>query len=222
MLRIAPLGAGRIGQLHARLVASEPDVSVVVSDVDVRRARELAMLIGAEVARSTKDALTVAGAVIIAASTGACRPSARSPSRSTCLRRSPWSITSRPWVCQSRSASAASTRPTSRPAGSCHQVSWERCTSSGSSPITTSRRPTTYPRVRRALPGLVHPWLRCPALGHPSGGRGVYAAGSVRGFSGVRATRRPCTPRDALQAMRASVAAGRSHLEHHSVSLDEV
>jgi myo-inositol 2-dehydrogenase/D-chiro-inositol 1-dehydrogenase len=32
----------------------------------------------------------------------------------------------------------------------------------------------------------------------------------------------PCTPRDALQAMRTSVAAGRSRLEHRPVSLDEV
>lgn len=70
-MRIALLGAGRIGQLHGRLVASQPGVSVVVADVDSDRARKAAADIGGSVADSPQKAFDVVDAVIVAASTDA-------------------------------------------------------------------------------------------------------------------------------------------------------
>jgi myo-inositol 2-dehydrogenase/D-chiro-inositol 1-dehydrogenase len=70
-MRIAVVGTGRIGQLHGTLMASQPDVSVVLSDVDRERASALAHQIGADVAPSPDAALDQADGVIIAASTNA-------------------------------------------------------------------------------------------------------------------------------------------------------
>jgi myo-inositol 2-dehydrogenase/D-chiro-inositol 1-dehydrogenase len=71
-MRIALLGAGRIGQLHGRLVASQDDVSeVIVADVDGARAAKLATTIGCRVAPSVESALEVADAVLVTASTTA-------------------------------------------------------------------------------------------------------------------------------------------------------
>ena len=55
----ALLGAGRIGQLHGRLVASQPDVTeVIVADVDPRRAQEAAEAIGGRTAAGAAEAWT--------------------------------------------------------------------------------------------------------------------------------------------------------------------
>jgi myo-inositol 2-dehydrogenase / D-chiro-inositol 1-dehydrogenase len=70
-VKIALLGAGRIGQLHGKLVGSEPDVEVVVHDVDAGRARAAADAIGGTVAPSLDAALGAADATLIAASTNA-------------------------------------------------------------------------------------------------------------------------------------------------------
>jgi myo-inositol 2-dehydrogenase / D-chiro-inositol 1-dehydrogenase len=70
-VRIALIGAGRIGQLHGSVVAGEPDVSVVVSDADEARARTAAEAIGGRAVRSPAEAMGEADAVIIAASTDA-------------------------------------------------------------------------------------------------------------------------------------------------------
>lgn len=69
-MRIALLGAGRIGQLHGQLVASQPGVDeVIVHDVDPDRARETAAVVGGRVAPTVEAALAEADAVLIAAST---------------------------------------------------------------------------------------------------------------------------------------------------------
>ena len=69
-MRIALLGAGRIGQLHGQLVAAQPGVEeVIVNDVDEARARETAELVGGRVAETVDAALGDADAVLIAAST---------------------------------------------------------------------------------------------------------------------------------------------------------
>ncbi|MEA2537937.1 MAG: myo-inositol 2-dehydrogenase / D-chiro-inositol 1-dehydrogenase [Chloroflexota bacterium] len=71
-MRIALLGAGRIGRMHGTLVAAQPEVDeVIVSDVDPGRAAETAAAIGGRVARTPEDALDGADAVIVAASTDA-------------------------------------------------------------------------------------------------------------------------------------------------------
>lgn len=71
-MKVALLGAGRIGQLHGRLVAAEPDVEeVIVNDVDDGRARQVAELVGGRVAATVEEALAEADAVLIAASTDA-------------------------------------------------------------------------------------------------------------------------------------------------------
>lgn len=69
-MRIALLGAGRIGQLHGQLVASQPGVDeVIVHDVDPDRARETAAVVRGRVAPTVEAALAEADAVLIAAST---------------------------------------------------------------------------------------------------------------------------------------------------------
>jgi len=71
-LRIALIGAGRIGQLHGRLVAAQSGVDeVVVADVDAARAREVAAAIGGRAAVDVDAALDAADAAIVAASTNA-------------------------------------------------------------------------------------------------------------------------------------------------------
>jgi len=69
-MRIALLGAGRIGQLHGQLVAAQPGVAeVIVNDVDPARAREVATLVGGRVAATVGEALAGADAALVAAST---------------------------------------------------------------------------------------------------------------------------------------------------------
>jgi myo-inositol 2-dehydrogenase / D-chiro-inositol 1-dehydrogenase len=70
-VRVALIGAGHIGRLHGTLVASQPDVSVVISDIDEQRARATAEHIGGTSAPSPEAAMDGADAVIIAASTNA-------------------------------------------------------------------------------------------------------------------------------------------------------
>jgi myo-inositol 2-dehydrogenase / D-chiro-inositol 1-dehydrogenase len=71
-VRIALLGAGRIGRLHARLLASTEGVeTLVVGDVDATRAAEVAASVGATGMPSIDSALDAADAVVIAAATAA-------------------------------------------------------------------------------------------------------------------------------------------------------
>jgi len=71
-MRIALLGAGRIGLLHARLVAAQPGIDeVVVADPDASRAADAARAVGGRVAATPEAALGGADAVIVAASTNA-------------------------------------------------------------------------------------------------------------------------------------------------------
>jgi myo-inositol 2-dehydrogenase/D-chiro-inositol 1-dehydrogenase len=71
-MRVALLGAGRIGRLHARLLTATEGVdTLVVADVDAARAAEVAAEVGATVAPSMDAALDAADAVVIAAATGA-------------------------------------------------------------------------------------------------------------------------------------------------------
>jgi myo-inositol 2-dehydrogenase/D-chiro-inositol 1-dehydrogenase len=71
-MRIALLGAGRIGRLHGALLAAQPDVDeVIVSDVDPGRADETASAIGGRTAGSADEAIASADAVVVTASTDA-------------------------------------------------------------------------------------------------------------------------------------------------------
>lgn len=71
-MRIALLGAGRIGQLHARLLIGTPGVAgVIVADDAGQRAAALAAEVGATVASSIEAGLRSADAVVIAATTSA-------------------------------------------------------------------------------------------------------------------------------------------------------
>ncbi len=71
-MKVALIGAGRIGRLHGIVMASQPDVDeVVVADVDPRRAAETAAVFGGRVATSADKAMDGADAVIVAASTDA-------------------------------------------------------------------------------------------------------------------------------------------------------
>jgi myo-inositol 2-dehydrogenase / D-chiro-inositol 1-dehydrogenase len=71
-MRVALVGAGRIGQLHGRLLAAQADVEeVVVADADPVRARASAESIGGRLAASVEEALDSSDAAVIAASTKA-------------------------------------------------------------------------------------------------------------------------------------------------------
>ena len=71
-MRIALLGAGRIGRLHARLLNETPGVDeVVVADADAARAAEVAAEVGATATPTIDAALDGAEAVVIAAATSA-------------------------------------------------------------------------------------------------------------------------------------------------------
>jgi len=71
-MRVALLGAGRIGRLHARLLSATQGVdSIVIGDVEQERAAEVAGSVGATVASTMDAALDAADAVVIAAATSA-------------------------------------------------------------------------------------------------------------------------------------------------------
>jgi len=71
-MRITLIGAGRIGSLHARLLAATPGIDqLIVADVDSARAREVAAAVGAQAIDSIPDAIRAADAVVIAAATTA-------------------------------------------------------------------------------------------------------------------------------------------------------
>jgi myo-inositol 2-dehydrogenase / D-chiro-inositol 1-dehydrogenase len=71
-MRIAVLGAGRIGTVHARTLLDLPEADrVTISDVDEPRAAEVAAEVGAAAAPPIADAIGDADAVVIAAATSA-------------------------------------------------------------------------------------------------------------------------------------------------------
>jgi myo-inositol 2-dehydrogenase / D-chiro-inositol 1-dehydrogenase len=71
-MRVALLGAGRIGRLHARLLSATPGVEhLTVADADPDRAVEVAADVGATAVPTIEAALDSAEAVVIAAATEA-------------------------------------------------------------------------------------------------------------------------------------------------------
>jgi myo-inositol 2-dehydrogenase / D-chiro-inositol 1-dehydrogenase len=71
-MKVALLGAGRIGHLHARLLNATPGVDeLIVADTVPGRADEVATDVGARAAPSLEAALDAADAVVIAAATTA-------------------------------------------------------------------------------------------------------------------------------------------------------
>jgi myo-inositol 2-dehydrogenase/D-chiro-inositol 1-dehydrogenase len=71
-MRVALIGAGRIGALHARLLTATPGVDrVVIADAMPERATTVARDVGAEAAASIDAALDGAETVVIAAATDA-------------------------------------------------------------------------------------------------------------------------------------------------------
>jgi myo-inositol 2-dehydrogenase / D-chiro-inositol 1-dehydrogenase len=71
-MRVALIGAGRIGHLHARILSATPGVDeLVVADPVAERADEVATQVGAVAAPTVEAALDTADAVIVAAATTA-------------------------------------------------------------------------------------------------------------------------------------------------------
>jgi myo-inositol 2-dehydrogenase/D-chiro-inositol 1-dehydrogenase len=71
-VKVALIGAGRIGRFHAHLLCDTPGVSeLLVADAVADRAAEVAADVGARAASSIEAALDEAGATVIAASTDA-------------------------------------------------------------------------------------------------------------------------------------------------------
>ena len=71
-MKVAVLGAGRIGALHAGLLAANPDVdTVLVADELAERAREVAGSVDGGEAAPIGDAIAAADATVITAATSA-------------------------------------------------------------------------------------------------------------------------------------------------------
>lgn len=71
-MKVAVVGAGRMGQVHARLLASAKAVSeLVIADADVDRAKAVAEDLGAEAVCDPMDALDSVDAAVIATPTQA-------------------------------------------------------------------------------------------------------------------------------------------------------
>lgn len=71
-MRLAVLGAGRMGRLHAGLLAAMPGVSrLLVADLDPARAAEVAREVGGEAVATIGDALDRADALVVTAATDA-------------------------------------------------------------------------------------------------------------------------------------------------------
>ncbi len=69
-MRIALLGAGRIGRLHARLLAElVGPADLLVADIEADRARDVAFSVGAIAAETVDEAIGRADALVIAAAT---------------------------------------------------------------------------------------------------------------------------------------------------------
>ena len=74
-MKIALLGAGRIGRLHGRLLSETPGIdALVIADATPERANVLAADLGATAAATVEAALERADAVVIAAATDAHAP----------------------------------------------------------------------------------------------------------------------------------------------------
>ena len=74
LMRIAVIGVGRMGVVHARTLASLPGVDALVADVDRDRARAVAEELGVDAAGDVADAMKGSDAVVIAAATDAHAP----------------------------------------------------------------------------------------------------------------------------------------------------
>lgn len=71
-MRVTLLGAGRIGRLHARILAETDGVEeLIIADSDAERARDVAAEVGAAAVDTIEAALRRADAVVIAAATDA-------------------------------------------------------------------------------------------------------------------------------------------------------
>jgi myo-inositol 2-dehydrogenase/D-chiro-inositol 1-dehydrogenase len=69
-VKVALIGAGRIGEMHARILAKTPGVDeLLVADVDTQRARHVAEQNGGRAVPSNDEAIDQADAVVIAAGT---------------------------------------------------------------------------------------------------------------------------------------------------------
>ena len=74
-MRVGLIGAGRIGRLHAALLASLPEVDeLLVADADEAAARSVAEAVGGRAVGSSAEAMDGADAVVIAAATNAHAP----------------------------------------------------------------------------------------------------------------------------------------------------
>lgn len=69
-MRVALIGTGRIGRLHARVLADDPGVELIVADIDQARAVNVASGIEAT-PLPTDEAIAAADALVIAAATDA-------------------------------------------------------------------------------------------------------------------------------------------------------
>jgi len=73
-MRIAVIGVGRMGVVHAATLAALPAVDVLVTDADRDRARTVAEELGVEAGDDVADAMKASDAVVIAAATDAHAP----------------------------------------------------------------------------------------------------------------------------------------------------
>ena len=204
-MKVALLGAGRIGRMHGRLLAATPGVdAVVIADADAARAAEVAAEVGATAAPTIEAAMDAADAVVIAAATTAhaelirasigrglptfCEKPLAADLDDTLavadeIERSGVPVPARlPAAVRRRLSRGAPpgrdrrTRdPLRRPPGR-------------SRPCASAR--VVHPAVRWPVPRLFHPRLRYPALADRLRGRGGLCRWGRPGLPGVRQVRR--------------------------------
>ena len=182
-MRVALLGVGRIGRLHARLLAATPGhrrarhrrrrrrraPAEVAAEVGATARRRRSTRLSTAPMRSSSPRPPTPTRELIRASIAARQPDRSARSRSPATLDETIALAARDRGARasrsSSASSAASTRPTARPAGWSRSGSSARCTPCGW-PATTRRRrtrPTSRP-VGRAVPRLLDPRLRRPPL----------------------------------------------------------
>ena len=178
-MRIALLGAGRIGRLHARLLSATPGVErLIVADADPARAADVAAAVGATAAATIDAALDEADGVVIAAATEAHAELTR-----TAIARGLPTFCEKPLAVDLPDTIAVADEI--ERSGVPFQLGFQRRFDPGYAEarrlivsgelghalLGLPRRPRpgtaargVHPRLRRAVPRLLHPRLRRPAL----------------------------------------------------------
>ena len=204
-MRVALIGAGRIGRLHARILTSLPGVDgLIVADAVPAAAQSVADEVGGVFAASAEEAMAGADAVAIAAATDAHAGLLRLAIglRKPTLHREAARLRPRP---DPRAGRPRRVERGARPARVPAPVRRRLCRGAADGggrrdgrdlhhpPHRPRRRAAArglHPDLRRAVPRLVDPRFRRAPVHHRAGGRGRLRGRRRAGLRDVREVRR--------------------------------